>query len=213
MTYLEKIKNAQKLIVESYKKYPDIILGSSFGKDSMVTLHLTLEALGNKNIPVFGIMANTEFKETYDFANDIVKNWDLNYKEYRFDQEEGGIEKCCGAPKVQATKNALRKVSAWISGVRRTEGITRADFHEVEERGGLVKINPIVDFTELDVWRYLALNEIPINPKYREGYRSLGCSLCSFPEENENESERTGRWKGTDKACGECGIHVANLRE
>lgn len=212
MTYLEKIKRAKQLIVDSYNKYPDIILGSSFGKDSMVTLHLALDALSDKNIPVFGIMANTEFQETYDFANKIAKEWNLNYTEYRFDQEDGGIAKCCGTPKVQATKDALKDVSAWISGVRRTEGITRADFQEIEERGGLVKINPIVDFTELDIWRYLALNEIPVNPKYKEGYRSLGCALCSFPEENENETERAGRWKGTDKASGECGIHTATLR-
>lgn len=211
MTYLEKVNRAKMLVKESYEKYPNIILGCSFGKDSMVTLHLVLDALGHKNIPVFGIMANTEFQETYDFANDIAKNWELNYTEYRFNQEGDG-ENCCATPKVQATKDALKDVSAWISGVRRTEGITRTDFQEIEERGGLVKINPIVDFTELDIWRYLALNEVPVNPKYKEGYRSLGCSLCSAPEEDENETERAGRWKGTSKACGECGIHTAILR-
>lgn len=212
MTYLEKTKKAKQLIWDSFKKYPDIVVGSSFGKDSMVTLGLIREALDRIVIPVFGIMANTEFQETYDFANKVTKDWNLNYKEYRFDQEDGGIVKCCGVPKVNATKTALEDVSAWISGVRRTEGITRADFQEIEERGGLVKVNPIVDFTELDIWRYLALNEIPINPKYKEGYRSLGCALCSFPECDETETERAGRWKGTDKASGECGIHTATLR-
>lgn len=211
MTYLEKVSRAKQLIKESYKKYPDIILGCSFGKDSMTTLHLVLDVVGHQ-IPVFAIMANTEFQETYDFANKIAKDWNLNYREYRFDQEDGGAEKCCGKPKVEKTKEAVKDVSAWISGVRSTEGITRADFKEIEERGGLVKINPIVDFTELDIWRYLALNNIPINPKYKEGYRSLGCALCSSPEEIESESERAGRWKGTSKECGECGIHVANLR-
>lgn len=211
MTYLEKVKRAKELIVENYNKYPDIVLGCSFGKDSMVTLRLVLDALGHANIPVFGIMANTEFQETYDFADKIAKEWGLNYKEYRFDQQGDGAN-CCAAPKVQATKDALKDVSAWISGVRRTEGITRADFEEVEVRGGLAKINPIVDFTELDIWRYLALNNVPTNPKYKEGYRSLGCSLCSAPEEDENETERAGRWKGTAKACGECGIHTATLR-
>ena|SRR3990167_2547523 len=212
MTYLEKAEKAKQLIWDSYKKYPDIVVGSSFGKDSMVTLHLIKEALHGVLMPVFGIMANTEFQETYDFANMIAKDWNLDYKEHRFSQESDDIAKCCGAPKVQSTKDALKGVSAWISGVRRTEGITRADFQEIEERGGLIKVNPIVDFTELDVWRYLALNGIPVNPKYKEGYRSLGCALCSYPEENENETERAGRWKGTDKACGECGIHTATLR-
>lgn len=205
MNYLKKIETAKDLIKESVSKYPDIVLGWSGGKDSQVLLHLVLQIA--PNIPVFAIMANTEFQETYDFAQQVAKDWNLNYKEYRFDQEDGGIEKCCGKPKVEATKWALQDVSAWISGVRNTEGITRANFKYVEERGGLTKINPILEFTELDIWRYTALNNIPINPKYKEGYRSLGCKLCSFPEENENESERDGRWRGSQKAGGECGIH------
>lgn len=212
MNYLQKVERAKELILESAGKYKDLVLGSSFGKDSMVTLHLTLNVLKYEMIPVFGIMANTEFQETYDFANRIAKEWNLSYKEYRFDQEEGGILKCCGAPKVKATKDALKEYEAWISGVRRTEGITRSDFEEVEVKDGLTKINPILDFTELDIWRYIALNNVPINPKYKEGYRSLGCALCSFPEEVETETERAGRWKGSDKASGECGIHTQSLR-
>ena len=208
MNYLQKVENAKKLIRESIDKYPKIVLGSSFGKDSMVTLHLVSSV--KPDMPVFSILANTEFPETYEFAKEMAKKYNLNYKEHIFDQQEG--EKCCGKPKVEATKVALKDYDAWISGVRRTEGITRANFEPVEEKNGLVKVNPILDFTELDIWRYLALNQIPINPMYRQGYRSLGCKLCSFPEENETETERSGRWKGTPNACGECGIHTQSLR-
>ncbi len=208
MNYLKKVKNAKKIIKEYIDKHPKIILGSSFGKDSMVTLHLVLSV--KPDIPVFSILADTEFPETYAFSKEMVKKYNLNYKEHIFNQQEG--EKCCGKPKVEKTKKALRDYDAWISGVRRTEGITRANFEPVEEKNGLIKINPILDFTELDIWRYLALNQIPINPMYRQGYRSLGCKLCSFPEEDENETERSGRWKGTSNACGECGIHTQPLR-
>jgi phosphoadenosine phosphosulfate reductase len=207
MRYLQKIEDAKQLIRESVKKYPKICVGCSFGKDSMVTLHLVLSVY--PEIPVFSVMADTEFKETYDFAKEIVAKYHLNYTEHIFSQDG---DKCCGAPKVATTKEALAPYDAWISGVRRTEGITRADFQPSEEKNGLVKINPILDFTELDIWRYIALNQIPVNPKYKEGYRSLGCSLCSFPEEDEAESERAGRWKGTENACGECGIHTHALR-
>ena len=208
MNYLQKVANAKLLIRESIEKYPSIALGCSFGKDSMVTLHLVLSI--KKDIPVFSILADTEFKETYEFAKEIAKKYNLNYKEYIFDQQKG--EKCCGKPKVEKTKEALKNYDAWISGVRRTEGITRANFEPIETKNGLTKINPILDFTELDIWRYLALNQIPINPMYKQGYRSLGCKLCSFPEENETETERAGRWKGTPNACGECGIHTQPLR-
>lgn len=207
MTYLQKVSDAKALIKDSIARYQKICLGCSFGKDSMVTLHLTLSVA--PKIPVFSVMANTEFPETYAFAKEIVKKYNLNYTEYIFEQDK---DKCCGAPKVEMTKKALKDYDAWISGVRRTEGITRANFEPIETKNGLTKINPILDFTELDIWRYLSVNGIPVNPKYQEGYRSLGCSLCSFPEEDENETERAGRWKGTENACGECGIHTHALR-
>ncbi|HUZ92708.1 MAG TPA: phosphoadenosine phosphosulfate reductase family protein, partial [Candidatus Paceibacterota bacterium] len=189
MNYLQKVARAKQLIREAIEKYPNIALGSSFGKDSMVVLHLALSV--KPDIPVFSILANTEFSETYEFVRKMVAQYRLNYSSYIFDQAAG--EKCCGSPKVEATKRALASYDAWISGVRRTEGITRANFHEVEEKNGLVKVNPILDFTELDIWRYLALNEVPVNPVYKDGYRSLGCKLCSFPEEEEAETERAGR--------------------
>ena len=207
MKYIQKVKDAKQLIKESIEKYPKISVGCSFGKDSMVTLHLVLSV--EPKIPVFSVMADTEFEETYEFAKEMLKKYDLNYTEHVFSQD---AEKCCGTPKVEKTKEALAEYDAWISGVRRTEGITRSDFQPSEEKNGLVKINPILDFTELDIWRYLAVNGIPVNPKYKEGYRSLGCSLCSFPEEDETETERAGRWKGTENACGECGIHTHALR-
>jgi len=208
MNYLQKVEQAGQLIRETIEKYPNIALGCSFGKDSMVTLHLVLSV--KPNIPVFSILADTEFPETYEFIKMVVAVYGLRYAEHIFGQEVG--EKCCGRPKVEKTKEALAGYDAWISGVRRTEGITRANFEPVEEKNGLTKINPILDFTELDIWRYTALNHVPVNPKYQNGYRSLGCELCSFPEEDESETERAGRWKGTADACGECGIHTQPLR-
>ena len=210
MTFLQKIADAKELIRWAVEKYPKICIGCSFGKDSMVTLHLTRSV--KKDIPVISVLAETEFPETFAFMDEFAaSDPDLNLIKHIFKQEGEG-ELCCGKPKIGATKKALAPYDAWISGVRRTEGITRASFEAVEEKNGLTKINPILDFTELDIWRYLALNSIPVNPKYREGFRSLGCELCSFPETDENETERAGRWKGTSKVCGECGIHTQPLR-
>lgn len=213
MKFLEKVQRAENLIKTSIEKYPNIIVGCSFGKDSMVTLHLATKI--KPDIPIFAVLAETEFPETFAFKDMIVDQWNLNYKEYIFKQPiefEKDLSLCCGAPKVEKTKEALRGFDAWISGVRKTEGITRVDFNYVEEKNGLVKINPILDFTEIDIWRYTALNNIPVNPMYAKGFRSLGCRYCSFPEEDENEPERAGRWKGTSKAQGECGIHTQSLR-
>ena len=150
----------------------------------------------------------------------MEKLWTLNIKTYResWVRQDGlyysNPDACCDFYKVQPTRVAIKELGldAWITGLRRTEGRTRADYDFVEEKGGLIKINPILDFTELDVWRYLAVNDIPVNPLYKEGYRSLGCEPCSRKEGDENEGEREGRWFGTKKQSGECGIHTKALR-
>ncbi len=208
MNYLQKVDAARQLISESIRKYPKICLGSSFGKDSMVLMHLVLSVF--PDIPVFALLSDTEFPETYEFIRTTVIDYHLNYTEYLYKQRQG--EKCCGPPKVEMAKIALKNFDAWFSGVRKTEGITRVNFQYIENKNGLVKINPILDFTEVDIWRYLALYQIPINPMYKKGYRSLSCSRCSSPEVDEKETEREGRWKGTPDHRGECGIHTHPLK-
>jgi phosphoadenosine phosphosulfate reductase len=95
----------------------------------------------------------------------------------------------------------------WVTGLRCTEGRTRTDFREVEERDpGLIKLNPILIWKEREIWQYLALNKVDVNPLYAWGYRSLGCLPCS--RITNEEDERAGRWSGTSKCGGECGIHT-----
>jgi len=113
---------------------------------------------------------------------------------------------------VEMTKKAVKDYNVWFAGLRRDEGRTRTNYDYVEEKNGLIKVNPILDFTEKDIWKYLAINRIPPNPLYREGYRSLGCAPCSKVEQDENETERAGRWQGTSKCGGECGIHTQPLK-
>ena len=116
-------------------------------------------------------------------------------------------DRCCELLKIVPTKRAIAKLGleAWITGLRHDEGSTRRDYDYFEEYDcGLWKINPILDWSELDVWRYTAYYKLPVNELYMQGYRSLGCLKCSKPNA---ETERGGRWEGTSKAGGECGIH------
>lgn len=213
MKYLDKVKQAEDLIKYSIDLYgiEKTAVGFSGGKDSCVLLDLAIKA--NYKIRVFAVLADTEFKETYDLITRWVNRHSLDYKEYMFYQKDNKDPLlCCGQNKVDMTKEALKNVNAWFSGIRRDEGITRVNFERMEVKDGLMKINPILDFTELDIWRYIATNNLTVNPKYKEGYRSLGCAKCSFLEEDESETERAGRWKGTDRAGKECGIHTRSLR-
>lgn len=212
MTFLGKVKAAKRIIKEYVEKYPDKnILACSFGKDSVVLVHLAKKV--KKDIPVFAVLADTEFPETIKFKDRFVNKYKLNYREYSFINDQNkGLQECCRALKVEKFKEALRDYDCWFSAIRCDEGTTRTDFKQVEERDGLVKVNPILYFTEKDVWRYIAINKLAVNPLYGKGYRSLSCKLCSTKEVDESESERAGRWKGTCYAGGECGIHTQSLR-
>ena len=243
--FLDKIEHSKKIIKEAVEKYPKIAVACSFGKDSMVALHLAREV--DKNIPVFAVMTVFKPPETLNYLVEMNKVMDLRIKVYIVADEvpqilkEGEIETsllptedfkkrweqnkeekgkllyetdpdaCCHLLKVEPTKEAVKGLDAWVTGLRKSEGYTRGDYKEVEVRGGLVKINPILDWGELDIWRYLALYQIPVNPLYKKGYRSLGCSPCTKIVD-ESEPERAGRWQGTSKCGGECGIHTKTLK-
>jgi phosphoadenosine phosphosulfate reductase len=122
-------------------------------------------------------------------------------------------DKCCDLLKVEPTRQAVKemKVKCWVTGLRCTEGRTRTDYKEVEERDkGLIKLNPILIWKEREVWEYLAVYQVEVNPLYAQGYRSLGCAPCTRITSDENE--RAGRWLGTSKCGGECGIHTRPLK-
>lgn len=113
------------------------------------------------------------------------------------------VANCCSAAKVAALEQALSNVDAWITGIRREQAPTRAQSPKIEfdERRQIVKLNPLADWSEKDVWRYVVEHDLPYNPLHDEGYSSIGCAPCTRPG-----SGREGRWAGSDKT--ECGIHV-----
>lgn len=211
MTFVEKNKKALTLIKKYITKYPRHGVALSYGKDSMVLLDLI--RLIEPNIFVFAVLSDTEFPETLALRDKVQKEWKLKYKEYTFhNDQQKGIEECCRTQKVKTFKKAVKDLDCWFSGIRRDEGFTRSNFEYVEEKDGLVKVNPILDFTEKDIWRYTAIHNLPVNKLYGLGYRSLSCSRCSSVELDENENERAGRWVGTSCEGGECGIHTQSLR-
>ena len=120
--------------------------------------------------------------------------------------------------KVDPTRAAVAELDAWIAGLRNTEGRIREHYEEVEHKGGLVKYNPILTFTEEEIFGYLADNNIKLHPWYEmefpdgKKYRSLGCATCTQPIAPA-EPERIGRWIATSKCGGECVIHTQTLKD
>ena len=156
----------------------------------------------------------------------------LPIEQYRLQQEkirkETGHEiyyvdpdLCCKLLKVVPVRYAYATLGlhAWFSGLRNTEGYTRRYIPEIERISDQeTKINPLLSWTEEEVWKYIKNNKIPIHPWYKKKFsdgrriRSLGCEPCTVPI-FDHESERDGRWRKTLKKGGECGIHTRSASE
>jgi len=216
LNFKEKVERSLALIDEAYKKYGDeLVVANSLGKDSVAVW-----SLAKKVSPkIRGFIVTTRYKpaETIRFMNEEV----ARHPELKIYKNDAAIpdrlyetdpDKCCDILKVEPVQRAIRemRVTCWVTGLRCTEGRTRTDFKEVEERDkGLIKLNPILIWKEREVWQYLALYRVPVNPLYGAGYRSLGCAPCTKITNDDNE--RAGRWIGTSKCGGECGIHTRPL--
>ncbi|HLI52810.1 MAG TPA: phosphoadenylyl-sulfate reductase [Acidimicrobiales bacterium] len=116
---------------------------------------------------------------------------------------------CCQVRKVRPLVKALEGFDGWITGLRRDQWASRAAIRKVEldhDHDGIVKVNPLADWTKDEVWEYIKDNEVPSHPLYSAGYTSIGCDPCTRPV-GVGEDERAGRWWWEVNAPKECGIH------
>ncbi len=218
LNFKEKVERSKQLIKEAYQRYGEsLVVANSLGKDSVAVWNLAKQVAPK----IRGFIVTTRFKpaETVKFMEQEVARYP-ELKVYKNDAPipeklyETEPDKCCDILKVEPVTRAIEElgVKCWVTGLRCTEGRTRTDFKEVEERDkGLIKLNPILIWKEREVWQYLALYQVPVNPLYAQGYRSLGCSPCTRITNDDNE--RAGRWLGTSKCGGECGIHTRPLKK
>ena len=217
LTFKQKVERSLGLISDAYAEYGDgLVVANSLGKDSVVVWDLAKRVSPN----IRGFIVTTRFKPaaTKQFMVETVER----YPETQVFQSDTEVaddlyktdpDACCEQLKVEPVRRAIEemRVSCWVTGLRCTEGRTRTDYLEVEERDeGLLKLNPILPWHEREVWQYIALFGVPVNPLYGEGYRSLGCEPCTHISTGANE--RDGRWIGTSKCGGECGIHTRPLK-
>ncbi|HPY77472.1 MAG TPA: phosphoadenylyl-sulfate reductase [Anaerohalosphaeraceae bacterium] len=217
LNFAEKVDRSLTLIEEAWKEYGRrLVVANSLGKDSVVVWHLAKQV--SPDIPGFIVTTRYKPKETIQFMNEQAAKYP-ELKIYKNDVQipdnlyKTHPDRCCDLLKVDPTRRAIEEmdVACWVTGLRCTEGRTRTDFQEVEERDeGLIKLNPVLIWYEREIWQYLALYQVPVNPLYAKGYRSLGCAPCT--QIAQGADERAGRWIGTSKCGGECGIHTRPLR-
>jgi phosphoadenosine phosphosulfate reductase len=197
--------------------WPEIAMSSSFQTQSMPLLHMVTSI--KRGMPVFFLDTGYHFWETLIFREKIASEWQINvidlYRDTRWDVfarqnartlplEDPNL--CCYLRKVQPMQKALKDVKAWISGIRRDQTSVRAKakFLELQE-DGLLKVNPLLNWTKADVQQYIEENNLPKHPLYEKGYRSVGCAPCTIAI-GVHDDERAGRWVGRDKI--ECGLHT-----
>jgi len=119
---------------------------------------------------------------------------------------------CCDVRKVEPLNRALLGAQAWITGQRRAQAATRKELpvREADETRGMVKFNPLSDWSEADIWTYIRRFAVPVNALHFEGYPSIGCQPCTRPV-TLGEDIRAGRWWWEDPTLKECGLHAGNL--
>ena len=187
--------------------HPHLSLAASMTDAVLVDLAVKVEPA----IEVTFIDTGYHFPETLETVERVRRHYGLNLRMMTVpphDEELWKVdpENCCSAIKVGQLDRALAGKEAWMSGLRRAEAPTRADAPiVVRDLRGLVKVNPLATWSDLDVQGYIRDHGIITNPLLERGYLSIGCWPCTKPVA-EGEDPRSGRWSGLDKT--ECGLHL-----
>ncbi len=195
---------------------PEIAMSTSFQTQSMPLLHMVTRI--DPDIRIFFLDTGYHFWDTLAFREKIQHTWNLNvvdlYRDSRWDVfvrqnvrtlplQDANL--CCYRHKVQPMQNALSTLPAWISGIRRDQTPERARAQIVELHDGLLKVNPLLNWTKHDIQDYSVKHHLPAHPLYDRGYRSVGCAPCTIAI-GPGDDDRAGRWAGRGKT--ECGLHT-----
>jgi phosphoadenosine phosphosulfate reductase len=201
--------------------YPhNLILACSFGAEDVALVDMIQKI--DPRTPLFYLDTDFLFPETYEVRDRIVAKYGLLPAQViqvksLFTPEQQAAQygdnlwlrepdECCNLRKVQPLTQILSGYSAWVTGIRRDQGPTRANAGLVEwdQKFGLVKFNPLAKWRGDDVWTYIRLHDVPYNPLHDRQYPSIGCTHCTAPV-LPGEDSRSGRWKDFGKT--ECGLH------
>lgn len=195
-----------------------VAISSAFGAEGMVLIDIA-SRLG-KDFRLFTIDTEFLFSETYNLMDRIEQRYGITiekvFSELSPEQQEkqhgsalwqSDPDLCCRLRKVEPLRRKLNGLSAWITSIRRDQTSVRSGAHKIEwdAKFGLVKINPIADWTSTQVWRYIHDQDVPYNELHNQDYPSIGCTHCTRAV-RPGEDPRAGRWPGFAKT--ECGLHM-----
>jgi phosphoadenosine phosphosulfate reductase len=198
--------DAQGVLAHMVREYhPRLYTACSFQKEASVILDMLVRI--DPSARFFVLDTGVLFEETHATWQRLEQRYGITIDVYRgewlHELWTSEPDACCNMRKVTPLRKALSGVDAWITGLRRDQSPSRAGTPKLswDSTHARWKAAPLADWTEADVWRYIADHDVPYNPLHDRGFSSIGCAPCTLPG-----AGRDGRWAGTDKT--ECGLHA-----
>jgi phosphoadenosine phosphosulfate reductase len=209
--------------------HPRIALASSLQAEEMVILDIAWRM--NPGVRVFTLDTGRLHEETYMVMEQIREKYGIEVESYfpnreaveALEREKGfysfrqSVEErkyCCGIRKIEPLGRALNDLDAWMTGLRREQAVTRGTVGKVEtdeSHGGIIKVNPLTDWSGEQVWDYIRAHDVPYNGLHDIGFPSIGCAPCTRAVKP-GEDIRAGRWWWELPESKECGLHVKSAQ-
>ncbi len=229
-----KDKSAEEILRHFLSVYTDrsrggkdlIALASSLGAEDQALTNMVLSI--NPAARIFILDTGRFHQETYDLIDETMKRYGIRYEilfPERSDVEEmesasgpnlfyentENRKRCCHVRKVKPLKRILSTLDVWITGLRKEQAVMRGAIEKIEwdEANGLIKLNPLAEWSEKDLWEYIKKNDIPYNKLHDHGYPSIGCAPCTRAI-TPGQDVRAGRWWWETPEQKECGLHVVD---
>lgn len=217
-------KKAEDILKWAFNKFKDkIVFASSFGAEDVVLVNMISNL--NPNAKIITLDTGRLSEETYELMEKIRKKYPVDIITYFPDKEEmeklvnekgffsfmqdiKNRKECCRIRKINPLKRALHGMDAWITGLRSSQSVTRQQVQNIEQDSqfNLIKINPLLNWSEKEIWDYIRRNNVPYNKLHDKNYPSVGCEPCTRAIEK-GEDVRAGRWWWENPENKECGLH------
>jgi phosphoadenosine phosphosulfate reductase len=226
-TLQDKIDQTVAVLKQAAREYFPVTFANSLGAEDMVLTDLIEKY--QSDIGMFSLDTGRLPQETYDLMQKVRERYSMPLHVYfpsgalveEFVLKHGvngfydSVENrkaCCHARKVEPLKRALAGKKAWITGMRREQAVTRGSLEvsALDVDHGLHKFNPLLDWTNAEVWEYIKANNVPYNALHDQFYPSIGCAPCTRAI-TPGEDIRAGRWWWEDPQNKECGLHVGKI--
>lgn len=218
--------DALELMRWAFETYGErLVVASSFGAEDVVLIDLAAQV--SRDVRIFTLDTGRLPQQTYDVMDQLRKRYDIEFEVLvpdpvalrellqtkgpnSFYESIDNRRQCCNIRKVEPLQRVLATADAWVTGLRREQAVTRFGLSNVEfdlANGGKLKLSPLVEWTEDDVWAHIRNYDVPYNKLHDEGYPSIGCAPCTRAIKT-GEDVRAGRWWWEKPEDKECGLHA-----